>query len=254
MTSDLCLLDVRSQSEAHPEPQQVTGKAPSDSQSSETGPNLGNGSHASNAAAQSASANTASHKVIGGRRLAIRKIEAQPTSLEDAKGSFDPLGPLGGAETPSQLADPPSNLSTDNPSTPPGQLQQSPISQQRSEASIATRDLVQRHDSSDSTQARGFAQSGASGTPRQVRPDHPINPPAKPSFEISVGDPHKVGDLATSHIVYQVRTKVCLLNAFFPMSSFTDWLKDFIHGLSTAGFCCVSPISRFSLAIQLPSQ
>ena len=30
---------------------------------------------------------------------------------------------------------------------------------------------------------------------------------AKPSFEITVGDPHKVGDLTSSHIVYQVRTK-----------------------------------------------
>jgi sorting nexin-1/2 len=30
---------------------------------------------------------------------------------------------------------------------------------------------------------------------------------AKPTFEITVGDPHKVGDLTSSHIVYQVRTK-----------------------------------------------
>ncbi|KAK5087968.1 Vacuolar protein sorting-associated protein vps5 [Lithohypha guttulata] len=30
---------------------------------------------------------------------------------------------------------------------------------------------------------------------------------AKPSFDISVGDPHKVGDLTSSHIVYQVRTR-----------------------------------------------
>ena len=33
---------------------------------------------------------------------------------------------------------------------------------------------------------------------------------AKPNFDITVGDPHKVGDLTSSHIVYQVRTKVCL--------------------------------------------
>lgn len=30
---------------------------------------------------------------------------------------------------------------------------------------------------------------------------------AKPTFEILVGDPHKVGDLTSSHIVYQVSTK-----------------------------------------------
>jgi len=33
--------------------------------------------------------------------------------------------------------------------------------------------------------------------------------PASPSFEIHVGDPHKVGDLTSAHTVYQVRTKVC---------------------------------------------
>lgn len=32
--------------------------------------------------------------------------------------------------------------------------------------------------------------------------------PQKPIFEVTVGDPHKVGDLTSSHTVYQVRTKV----------------------------------------------
>lgn len=32
---------------------------------------------------------------------------------------------------------------------------------------------------------------------------------AGPVFDISVGDPHKVGDLTSAHTVYQVRTKVC---------------------------------------------
>jgi sorting nexin-1/2 len=36
---------------------------------------------------------------------------------------------------------------------------------------------------------------------------------AKPMFYISVGDPHKVGDLTSSHIVYSVRTKVCISSA-----------------------------------------
>jgi len=31
---------------------------------------------------------------------------------------------------------------------------------------------------------------------------------SKPTFNISVGDPTKVGDLTGSHTVYQVRTKV----------------------------------------------
>ena len=34
-----------------------------------------------------------------------------------------------------------------------------------------------------------------------------IEQAAKPTFNITVGDPHKVGDMTSSHIVYQVRTK-----------------------------------------------
>lgn len=36
----------------------------------------------------------------------------------------------------------------------------------------------------------------------------PIEQAANPTFEIVVGDPHKVGDLTSAHIVYSVRTKV----------------------------------------------
>lgn len=43
---------------------------------------------------------------------------------------------------------------------------------------------------------------------RQTQPSISIEQAAKPIFEITVGDPHKVGDLTSSHIVYQVRTKV----------------------------------------------
>lgn len=43
---------------------------------------------------------------------------------------------------------------------------------------------------------------------RETQPSVSIEQAAKPSFEITVGDPHKVGDLTSSHIVYQVRTKV----------------------------------------------
>lgn len=49
-------------------------------------------------------------------------------------------------------------------------------------------------------------------TPVQGRgggpPSVSVEQAAKPSFSITVGDPHKVGDLTSSHIVYAVRTKV----------------------------------------------
>jgi sorting nexin-1/2 len=50
----------------------------------------------------------------------------------------------------------------------------------------------------------------AQGAPvrRETQPSVSIEQAAKPNFYITVGDPHKVGDLTSSHIVYLVRTKV----------------------------------------------
>jgi sorting nexin-1/2 len=45
-------------------------------------------------------------------------------------------------------------------------------------------------------------------TKRDTTPSVTIEQAAKPTFDITVGDPHKVGDLTSSHIVYLVRTKV----------------------------------------------
>jgi sorting nexin-1/2 len=50
--------------------------------------------------------------------------------------------------------------------------------------------------------------TGAEVLRRQTQPSVSIEQAARPSFEITVGDPHKVGDITSSHIVYQVRTKV----------------------------------------------
>jgi len=49
---------------------------------------------------------------------------------------------------------------------------------------------------------------GAENYRRQALPSVSIEQAARPSFDITVGDPHKVGDLTSSHIVYQVRTRV----------------------------------------------
>jgi sorting nexin-1/2 len=50
--------------------------------------------------------------------------------------------------------------------------------------------------------------AGGETTKRQTQPSMSVEQAAKPTFNITVGDPHKVGDLTSSHIVYQVRTKV----------------------------------------------
>ena len=53
------------------------------------------------------------------------------------------------------------------------------------------------------------APSEGEASKRQSEPSISLEKAANPTFDISVGDPHKVGDLTSSHIVYQVRTKVC---------------------------------------------
>jgi sorting nexin-1/2 len=43
---------------------------------------------------------------------------------------------------------------------------------------------------------------------RDTQPSMSVEQASKPTFDITVGDPHKVGDLTSSHIVYLVKTKV----------------------------------------------
>jgi sorting nexin-1/2 len=43
---------------------------------------------------------------------------------------------------------------------------------------------------------------------RQMQPSVSLVEAAKPTFNITVGDPHKVGDLTSAHTEYQVYTKV----------------------------------------------
>ena len=43
---------------------------------------------------------------------------------------------------------------------------------------------------------------------RHAQPSVNVVEAAKPTYNITVGDPHKVGDLTTSHTEYQVYTKV----------------------------------------------
>lgn len=54
----------------------------------------------------------------------------------------------------------------------------------------------------------GQSLGGPENSRRQTQPSLSIEQAARPSFDITVGDPHKVGDITSSHIVYQVRTKV----------------------------------------------
>ncbi|KAL5340804.1 Vps5 C terminal like-domain-containing protein [Aspergillus crustosus] len=137
------------------------------------------------------------------------KINAQATKLEAVDDTFDPLGPLG--DKPAE-------------SSPTG-IEQAPVPPQKE--AFAGRNVRPTSSASQSSSAAGLMDSvnleedgagfknpppvqppsEAEGQRRQQQPSISVEKAAHPAFDIAVGDPHKVGDLTSSHIVYQVRTK-----------------------------------------------
>lgn len=124
---------------------------------------------------------------------------AQSTILSSVDDTNDPLGPLGAPEPAPATAAPVEQAPTP-PKKEPGARQ---VSTARPPSAAG--------DDGDnlSIRSRGTAPVQApSATFRPSQPSVSVEQAAKPTFDISVGDPHKVGDLTSSHIVYQVRTKV----------------------------------------------
>ena len=142
------------------------------------------------------------------RKIPARKIEVQPTKLEAVDDSLDPLGPLG-ADTALVT----SSISADQAPTPPRKELTARVPRQPSTASPGFTSPDYEDSSLPVGRARGPppVQPQPAGVPRQTQPSMSVEQAAKPTFDISVGDPHKVGDLTSSHIVYQVRTKVRFL-------------------------------------------
>ena len=143
-----------------------------------------------------------------------RRVEAQPTRLEAVDDSLGPLGPLGDNVPLQSEAEP--------VPVPPLKEQSLPVRNLRPTSSTpdarmgsSMLDSVDLGQDGEAQMARSRypppvqpAQGGSDNRPRQTQPSMSIEQAAKPTFDITVGDPHKVGDLTSSHIVYQVRTKV----------------------------------------------
>ncbi|KAJ5779680.1 hypothetical protein N7457_007400 [Penicillium paradoxum] len=138
-----------------------------------------------------------------------RKISAQATKLESVDDSVDPLGPLG--EAPIEPTPTPADEAPAPPQKEPfaGRSARplSPPSQASTGAGVAD----PAHLEGESASFRGpppvQPPVEGDGPKRQTQPSMSVEQAAKPSFQIYVGDPHKVGDLTSSHIVYQVSTK-----------------------------------------------
>ncbi|KAH0110391.1 Vps5-domain-containing protein, partial [Aureobasidium melanogenum] len=128
-----------------------------------------------------------------------RRFGTQSTTLEALDDSLGPLGPLG--DVPAEAAPieerpAPPQKEQNARHAPPTALMESTTLDDDGTSTISGRapPPVQPAPAADAPK-------------RQTQPSVSIEQAAKPSFDISVGDPHKVGDLTSSHTVYQVRTK-----------------------------------------------
>lgn len=149
-----------------------------------------------------AATSSAPSRAPGGRKPPAKKVLAQSTILQPVDDAADPLGPLGVPEP----GPAPGPVLAEQAPTPP---RKEPGARQVSGGRPAP---APAGDDADALSIRSRGpppvQASAAGSVRQTQPSMSVEQAAKPSFDILVGDPHKVGDLTSSHIVYQVRTKV----------------------------------------------
>ncbi|CAK7232547.1 Vacuolar protein sorting-associated protein vps5 [Sporothrix bragantina] len=163
----------------------------------------------------------------GGRpsRVTPRRLVAQPTRLQAVED--DPLGPLGSAGSSSTDAGG-DNAGSVAPKSAAGGLE-SPPAPPLKEMTLSVRATMPtasggtvrgapdphriEDEDADSTYGRGprvpppVAAAQPSPVRTSSRPSVSVEQAAKPTFSITVGDPHKVGGATGSHIEYSVKTK-----------------------------------------------
>jgi len=141
-----------------------------------------------------------------------KRFGTQPTRLEAVDDSLGPLGPLGDS---SLVASQSEETLVETPKE-----QQLPIRTSRASAATSQSSLRTPRDSADLEEVEDEEESSRPRIPPPVQPP-PADVPsrqtqrsvsvveaAKPTFYISVGDPHKVGGATSVHTEYQVYTKV----------------------------------------------
>ncbi|TKA79687.1 hypothetical protein B0A55_04075 [Friedmanniomyces simplex] len=124
---------------------------------------------------------------------------AQSTTLESLDDdSMGPLGPLGAeaSEEPSAPAPPVKELASRSRAGP---------GRPSTSASAGASSLRSQDDAGDDGAPTSRTTQHPTRQPQQP-PSLPIEQASKPTFSISVGDPHTVGNAANSHTVYTVLT------------------------------------------------
>ncbi|KAM5431959.1 Vacuolar protein sorting-associated protein vps5 [Microsporum canis] len=169
-----------------------------------------------------------------------RKVSAQVVKLEPAGDVLDPLGPLGetasfpvaDAQPQDQRPAPPRKESFTSRNARPA----SSASQTSSAAGVkGLMESVDLDEDGPSARAKGPppvqpapASSTIDAGAKRQNQSISVEQAAKPSFYITVGDPHKVGDITSSHIVYQVRTKTTSKAYIRPEFTVTRRYRDFL--------------------------
>ena len=172
------------------------------------------------AASAATSSTTASYKPstsgprsTGRASRTPKRFGTQSTRLEAVDDSLGPLGPLGDNST---IAIQPEETFEET-----SREQQLPIRTSITHTTIPQSSLRTPRDSADIEEVEDEEESSRPRVPPPVQPP-PSDVPsrqtqrsvsvveaAKPTFHISVGDPHKVGGATSVHTEYQVYTKVC---------------------------------------------
>ena len=152
-----------------------------------------------------------------------RRYGPQKTRLEVVD---DSLGPLGA----STEAIP---KSSDEPPIPP-QKEQTSVRSTRPPAgtsqSSSLKGMMESVNLEDETESAASGRvpppvqlPSPEGAKRQTQPSVSVEQAAKPKFNITVGDPHKVGGAASSHTEYAVRTKVDCSSSSETLWKLTIW-------------------------------
>ncbi|KAI4217099.1 MAG: hypothetical protein LQ351_000408 [Letrouitia transgressa] len=142
-----------------------------------------------------------------------RRVGTQATRLEAVDTSLDPLASLGDSTSGLPEQDyPPVPPSKESTLSTPNARQSLPSHSQINKNKNELPDVAEgdTHGDLPKRSSPGQVQpppGSLENSRRQTQPSVSIEQAARPSFDITVGDPHKVGDLTSSHIVYQVRTK-----------------------------------------------
>ncbi|KAG9187821.1 hypothetical protein G6011_05692 [Alternaria panax] len=182
-------------------------------------------------AADSAPAAASAPRSPAARGPRRRQYGLQPTKLEAVD---DPLGPLG-APSPTTGTDsappaPPQKEAAASRTTRPAPGGASTPSLRGMMDSVdLDGDNDEQPPSSHAARIPPPVQAASNATPqRHTQPSVSVEQAAKPSFAISVGDPHKVGDLTSSHTEYSVTTKTTSKGYRNPEFTVSRRYRDFL--------------------------